>query len=67
MGHGKKHGSKHAAPAAKHHKMAAFKVYAGGQYHFFCCDHMATEAIAGFRAQGMTVGNVQKVVGKHAL
>jgi hypothetical protein len=56
-----------AMPAMGHKEYATHKVFAGGQYHFFCCEEMANEAIAGFKAQGMTVGNVQKVVGKHEL
>lgn len=58
-------GAHHAAAAPK--KMAAFKVFAGGQYHMYCCEHMASEARESFRLQGMTVGSVQKVVGKHVL
>ena len=61
MGHAHNHGKAKAAKRAK------FKVYAGGQYHLYCCAHMAEEARAGFRSQGMTVGNVQKVVGKHMI
>jgi hypothetical protein len=40
---------------------AKFKVYALGHYHYYGCKDSAAQARRQMRAQGIVVGNVQKV------